>query len=501
MGFVGSLINGGNSGDSGGAGFNYQAKGATDQQQAASWGGTQSALGQQAAFAAATGDQNGLGNQSSVFQQQQALANNLQGQANGTAGPSIAQLQYQQNMNQIAAQQAGSIGSQKGISPALQARMIAQQGAGAQQAAAGQGATLGAQEQWAATQALQQQQANMANLSTQQVGQQANAINAQTQGQLGQQSNLFGLQSGATAANAGVAGKTIGGQEKLVGSLFGGAAMAHGGLVKAYADGGQVDLYSPAPIGSQIASPDGPVSNVGRSLAYGNQVAAPAVQMGSEGGGAPAAGGAPGFSLPFGNIRKIISLFNSNTTPEAPLDPSMAGANYEDSSNAGFQSGNGVTAENAPVDMGDGAAAGSVSGGAVESADIGASAGALDTAAAALYKGGAVKNYAMGGDTSASDGGGSAGVMQMLPMLAMLLNQGGRVPTLNGEAYANAGMPVPGKAKVGGDSLKNDTVPARLSPGEVIIPRSIMNSKDPPKAAAKMVRDIIAKKKKAGNGL
>lgn len=493
MGFVGSLINGGNSGDSGGAGFNYQAKGATDQQQAASWGGTQSALGQQAAFAAATGDSNGLGNQSSVFQQQQALANNLQGQANGTAGPSIAQLQYQQNMNQISAQQSGSIGSQKGISPALQARMIAQQGAGAQQAAAGQGATLGAQEQWAATQALQQQQANMANLSTQQVGQQANAINAQTQGQLGQQSNLFGLQSGATAANAGVAGKTIGGQEKLVGSLFGGAAMAHGGLVRGYADGGQVDLYSPAPIGSQISSPDAPLSGAGRALAYGNQVAAPAIQMGSESAG----GGGQGNP---GLIKWVYNQFNK-TKPEKPVDPANAGADYEGSSQAGFQSGNGVTAENAPVDMGDGAAAGSVSGGAVESADIGASAGALDAAATALYKGGAVKNYAMGGDTSASDGGGSKGIMQMLPMLAMLLNQGGRVPTLNGEAYANAGMPVPGKAKVGGDSLKNDTVPARLSPGEVIIPRSIMNSKDPPKAAAKMVRDIIAKKKKAGNGL
>jgi hypothetical protein len=44
------------------------------------------------------------------------------------------------------------------------------------------------------------------------------------------------------------------------------------------------------------------------------------------------------------------------------------------------------------------------------------------------------------------------------------------------------GSVVPGKAKVDGDSYDNDTVPALLSPGEIVVPRSA--AKDPEKAAA-----------------
>jgi hypothetical protein len=37
---------------------------------------------------------------------------------------------------------------------------------------------------------------------------------------------------------------------------------------------------------------------------------------------------------------------------------------------------------------------------------------------------------------------------------------------------------VPGKAKVEGDSLKNDTVPAMLSPGEIVVPRTAANDEE-----------------------
>jgi hypothetical protein len=53
---------------------------------------------------------------------------------------------------------------------------------------------------------------------------------------------------------------------------------------------------------------------------------------------------------------------------------------------------------------------------------------------------------------------------------------------------------VPGQAKTSGDNLKNDTVPAMLSPGEVVIPRSVMNGKNPAKESAKFVAAILAKK-------
>ncbi len=59
-----------------------------------------------------------------------------------------------------------------------------------------------------------------------------------------------------------------------------------------------------------------------------------------------------------------------------------------------------------------------------------------------------------------------------------------RAPNVMGGGRFNfdAGGPVPGQAKVDGNSLKNDTVPAQLSPGEVVLPRTI--SHDPEKAKA-----------------
>lgn len=47
---------------------------------------------------------------------------------------------------------------------------------------------------------------------------------------------------------------------------------------------------------------------------------------------------------------------------------------------------------------------------------------------------------------------------------------------------ASKGGKIPGKAPVKGNSPNNDTVPAMLSPGEIVVPRS--HSSDPEKAAA-----------------
>lgn len=51
-----------------------------------------------------------------------------------------------------------------------------------------------------------------------------------------------------------------------------------------------------------------------------------------------------------------------------------------------------------------------------------------------------------------------------------------------GEAYSDGTGPVvPGQAQMAGDSKRNDTVPAMLSPGEIVVPRS--HAVDPQKAA------------------
>lgn len=58
------------------------------------------------------------------------------------------------------------------------------------------------------------------------------------------------------------------------------------------------------------------------------------------------------------------------------------------------------------------------------------------------------------------------------------------------------GEHIPGKAKVKGDSYSNDTVRKDLPEGGVVIPRSVMNSKNPEKGAAEFVRAVLAKKRK-----
>jgi hypothetical protein len=55
------------------------------------------------------------------------------------------------------------------------------------------------------------------------------------------------------------------------------------------------------------------------------------------------------------------------------------------------------------------------------------------------------------------------------------------------------GEHIPGKAKVPGDSLKNDTVPKLLDEGGIVIPRHITQGADAPKKAADFVRAIQAK--------
>lgn len=58
---------------------------------------------------------------------------------------------------------------------------------------------------------------------------------------------------------------------------------------------------------------------------------------------------------------------------------------------------------------------------------------------------------------------------------------------------ASKGMMVPGRAAYGGDNLKNDTVPALLSPGEIVIPRSVVKSDDPVSKSAAFVQAVLAK--------
>lgn len=94
--------------------------------------------------------------QGAVAQQQTSLASALEAQANGTGGPSIAELQLRQGTDRTAAQAQGLIASQRGINPGMAAKLGAGAAANANQQAAGQAAVLRAQEQQAARAQLAQ---------------------------------------------------------------------------------------------------------------------------------------------------------------------------------------------------------------------------------------------------------------------------------------------------------------------------------------------------------
>ena len=51
------------------------------------------------------------------------------------------------------------------------------------------------------------------------------------------------------------------------------------------------------------------------------------------------------------------------------------------------------------------------------------------------------------------------------------------------------------KAEKKGDSYDNDKVPAMLSEGEIVIPRSVTMGKDPVRGAADFVAKVLAKRK------
>jgi hypothetical protein len=67
-------------------------------------------------------------------------------------------------------------------------------------------------------------------------------------------------------------------------------------------------------------------------------------------------------------------------------------------------------------------------------------------------------------------------------------------PKFSNGGLMKEGGGVPGQAKLPGDHPSNDTVDAKLSPGEMVIPKSVMESKDPAGEAAKFVASHLKNK-------
>lgn len=111
-------------------------------------------------------------------------------------------------------------------------------------------------------------------------------------------------------------------------------------------------------------------------------------------------------------------------------------------------------------------------------------------------------------------GQSSSGLAAAAPEAAeLMLAKGGKVSAMvsPGEKYltpkeaskvakgeassSHVGRVVPGTPKFKGNNYANDIVPAKLEAGGIVIPNSIMQSKDPEKSAAAFVRAHLSKNK------
>lgn len=318
--------------------------------------------------------------QTDVYGQQQNLANQLLQQSQGQGpNPALAQLNQQTGNN--VSNQAALMAGQRGASanPGLVARQAAMQGANTQQQAVGQGATLQAQQQLAAQQALSGQQQNLAQ----------NALSGESieQGGLASQNNAA---LGVQQINANTAGQNAAANRGLIGGIFNGfgalSALSKGGEVPKMASGGVMGIenYGMAPAVPQWQDSTGGAWNTMMS------------SKGAKAGGEP-------------------------TTTTGTAGPWETG--------------------------------GGLAGGA--------------------------------GDEMGAGSSGGAGLLA-------LASEGGKIPF--SQALLKGGS-VPGQAQVKGNSEKNDTQPTLLSPGEVVLPRSVTQSPDMEKKAIAFLRHLKAGKK------
>lgn len=426
-------------------------------------GRSEGALNQQQAFTNAT---QGAGLQG--LGAQRNLMNQLGDQAAGR-GPNPAQAQLAQNTAQNVQNQSAMMASQRGAGSnvGMLGRQAAQQGANIQQQAAGQAATLGAQQQLAA-------QSQLGALAGQTVGQQSGALQGLNQmsqnyqnltqdqqkafmgAQASQNASNVAMQSNINSANAGLANTNAQGQQGIFGGLLGGLTglFAEGGLV----EGSQV----PGATGPQEAAkpveetPGGPSSEVGKWLNQKDE-AAPAQALNAQPVQQPAQQQQQQSAAP--------------DKPQSPTSPQFAAAPTQLA-----QQNYGPNPGAAALEKGFKGVGGMMN----PMSAMGGAGGAKSMMSGPMGGG--------GGDSGGDSGGGMGDMMKMLPMLAMAANKGGKVP-----AKYSPGGKVRGQANVKGDSLKNDTVKAMLSPGEIVIPRTVVNSKDPAKAAARFVTAVLAK--------
>lgn len=383
--------------------------------------------------------------QQEVYAQQQSLAQALLAQSQGQ-GPNPAMAMLNQQTGQNIAGQGALMAGQRGASanPGMLARQIAMQGSGIQQNAVGQAAALQAQQQLSAQQALMQQQNAMNSGALQGEGNQLGAMASQ---------NATGVtgQLGAQGINANVAAGNQTGRNQMMGGLLQGGAMA--GMM-AMSDARQKTGAGPADM-------DGFLDSLSpQTYQYKNP---------------DMAGAAPGqrYGVMAQDVEKSAP---GNTivqdTPQGKMMDPVQGLGVALAALGALNKR--VRAMEGGQNM--------AQGGMVQ--PLPSFAAAMDTQPIPLITaGGGANPYDMSRLMGAAGGQkkveGYSGTM-MMPAT-------GQNPNF---LTASQGAVVPGKAQYSGDTEKNDKVPAMLSPGEVVIPRSIAQGPNAPQKAAEFMKHL-----------
>jgi len=372
------------------------------------------------------------------------LAQQLLAQSQGS-GPNVANLQLQQATNQNNQQGAAAVASQRGMNPALAARVIANQTATNNQNAAGQSGVLRAQQQLAA-------QNSLANVYGQQAGESLSNIGQLTQ-----------AQTSANSSNAAAAAQNAQTNANLTGGLLGGAAamIAQGGEVESPEKHLQRLLIS---IGAKIHP---------MKLASGGNI--PHYDLGTD----------------------YASEDSASMPLSAGVDPSHQDLSAADaiagSKNAIVQQGPAVDPMNAAVADQNQAQAASPTAPKATGPSLGQK---FASGFGAGQKSMGTSGYGaqpspIFGNTPAYNFSTQPAAQSFNPLMRAqgglvdaMISPGERVipPHLveavrSGKKKASEVAPkVPGKAKVKGDSEENDIVPAKLAEGSVVVKRTKANN-------------------------
>lgn len=331
-----------------------------------------------------------LADKSKIFNNQQDLVETLKGQIAGK-GPNPAETEFKQNVAQNIANTQGVIASNRGLNPALAARMGANAIAAANADAAGKAAILRQNQEIQATNEL------------------GGMLGQEQQGNLGEQGLYVQGQGNAMAANLATAQGNQKAAQGIVGGIFGGAGAALG-----MDEGGEV--------------PPG-------------VVAMPPLEI---------------TGAPFVPKAQPIDFTHPNAQPTNDRQPESKLAALLKRPNFGPQD---------PILQG------------------------MTTFGAGL--GDALRSSPP--NATVNEQPIPSGETSNVPGMAISEARGGRIPM-----NFKPGGKVPGRAQAKGDMKKNDTVPAMLSPGEVVIPRSVttLPEKQADQKGAQFLAAVLAKKKR-----